>query len=159
MMSDSLSQTKRQALARGGTFNPRADHVVHQLFGGEDFFDPHDLLQVKYEALRCWRLREHSLSEIARQFGISRPSLYSARAALENRGLEGLLPARRGPKAAHKLTAEILSYLEELLRNDPALKAQDLAIRLQEQFELRVHPRSIGRVLQQHQTLKKRGSK
>ncbi|MDA0812031.1 MAG: helix-turn-helix domain-containing protein [Verrucomicrobia bacterium] len=115
-MSDSLSQTKRQALVLGGTLNPRADHVVHPLFEGEeDFFDPHDLIQVKYEALRCWRLRENSLSEIARQFGISRPTLYGAKAALENRGLEGLLPVKRGPKAAHKLTVEVVSYLEKLL--------------------------------------------
>lgn len=158
-MSDSLSQTKRQALVLGGTLNPRADHVVHPLFEGEeDFFDPHDLIQVKYEALRCWRLRENSLSEIARQFGISRPTLYGAKAALENRGLEGLLPVKRGPKAAHKLTVEVVSYLEKLLENEPALKAQDLAMCLQEKFELHVHPRSIERVLRHHsqQTPKKR---
>lgn len=154
-MSDSLSQTKRQALLHSGTLHPRADRVVHSLFEEHDFFDPHDLLQVKYEALRCWQLREHSLSEIARQFGMSRPTLYSAKAAFENRGLEGLLPSKRGPKGAHKLTSEVVSYLDEALKNEPELKADDLAIRLQQQFELHVHPRSVERVLGREQISKK----
>jgi len=146
-MSNPLSQAKRKSLLNSGTLNHRADHVVHSLFEDSDFFDPHDLLQIKYEALRSWRLREHSLSEISRQFGISRPTLYAAQTAFEDHGLEGLLPAKRGPKGAHKFTREVVGWLEVLLANEPALKAQDLAMRLHRKFGLDVHPRSVERVL------------
>ena len=37
-------------------------------------------------------------------FGYSRPSYYEAAAALERSGLEGLVPARPGPRGPHKLT-------------------------------------------------------
>ena len=43
---------KRQILRQTGTLNPRADRVTDELFTGSDFFDPNDLLQVKYEMLR-----------------------------------------------------------------------------------------------------------
>src|SRR6266496_29140 len=46
------SSAKQQALKAAGTFNPRADQVSHLLFQESDFFDPHDLLQLKYETLR-----------------------------------------------------------------------------------------------------------
>ena len=45
-------QQKRQILRQTGTLNPRADQVTDELFSGSDFFDPNDLLQVKYEMLR-----------------------------------------------------------------------------------------------------------
>ena len=43
---------KRQALRQTGTLNPRPDRVTDELFADSDFFDPNDLLQVKYEMLR-----------------------------------------------------------------------------------------------------------
>src|ERR1035441_1417533 len=42
-------QTKRQALDASGTFNPRSAKVRHPLFQQSEFFDPQDLLQLKYE--------------------------------------------------------------------------------------------------------------
>ena len=46
------STPKRQVLRQTGTLNPRPDRVTDELFAGSDFFDPNDLLQVKYEMLR-----------------------------------------------------------------------------------------------------------
>ena len=40
---------KHQILRQTDTLNPRADRVTDELFSGSDFFDPNDLLQVKYE--------------------------------------------------------------------------------------------------------------
>ena len=58
----------------------------------------------------------------AAAFGYSRPSYYQAAAALAGSGLEGLVPARPGPRRAHKLTGEILAWAEQQLAASPALR-------------------------------------
>ena len=42
---------KQQLLRQSGTLNPHPQDVSHPLFQDGDFFDPHDLIQVKYEML------------------------------------------------------------------------------------------------------------
>ena len=63
----------------------------------------------------------------AAAFGYSRPSYYQAAAALAESGLDGLVPARPGPRGGHKLTEQILAWAEQQLAADPALKAAGLA--------------------------------
>ena len=53
---DPAQQRKRQTLRRHGTLNPEPESVTDPLFHGNDFFDPNDLVQVKYEMLRRVRL-------------------------------------------------------------------------------------------------------
>ena len=55
-----------------------------------------------------------TVSGAAGAFGMSRQSYYSAAAALAADGLAGLLPAKPGPRGAHKLTDEVLDHLEAL---------------------------------------------
>ena len=50
------ADAKTDALKQHGCLNPRADAVRDELFLSNAFFDPRDLLQVKYEMLR--RVRE-----------------------------------------------------------------------------------------------------
>jgi len=70
--------TKHQALKAAGTFNPRADQVAHPLFQQSDFFDPHDLVQLKYETLRALQADDYSIARAASEFGFSRPTIYLA---------------------------------------------------------------------------------
>jgi len=65
---------KRHALHQTGTLNPRPTRVTDALFADSDFFDPHDLLQVKYEMLRRVRRDDVTVSQAGRLFGCSRPS-------------------------------------------------------------------------------------
>ena len=53
--------------------------------------------------------------------------LLPAAAALAEEGLAGLLPAKPGPRKAHKLTDEVLDHLEALRLADPDLSSADLA--------------------------------
>jgi hypothetical protein len=50
-MTDS-HKTKRTFLGQQGVLNPRPEDVQHESFRDSEFFDPEDLLQVKYEMLR-----------------------------------------------------------------------------------------------------------
>ena len=97
-------QQKRQTLRRHGTLNPEPESVTHPLFQNNDFFDPDDLVQVKYEMLRQVHIDNNSISESARAFGFSRPSFYQAQSAFQQDGVFGLLPHKRGPQGGHKLT-------------------------------------------------------
>src|SRR3989442_299519 len=133
--------TKRQALQASGTFNARHDRVRHPLFQGSEFFDPQDLLQLKYESLRALQKEQYSMARAASEFGLSRPTLYQAQAHFAANGLEGLLPGKPGPRQAHKLTPEVLSYLQELWTAQPHLSAAQLASRVRQRFRIKVHPR------------------
>src|SRR5882672_107414 len=52
-----------------------------------------------------------SVTDAAANFGFSRPSFYQALSAFQQDGLAGLVPHKRGPKQAHKLTEEVLSFI------------------------------------------------
>ncbi len=141
------SPTKRQALKASGTFNPRADQVHTQLFEQSVFFDPEDILQLKYETLRALEKEDYSIAQAAREFGLSRPTIYHAQDQFAQGGLEGLLPRKRGPKSAHKLTAEVRQHLEQLRAAQPELDSTQLARRVRQRFKVKLHPRTIEKAL------------
>ena len=127
--------------------SPHPQAVTDPLFRDSAFFDPNDLVQVKYEMLRRVQVDHLSVSQAANTFGFSRPSFYQSLAAFQQAGLPGLIPKRRGPKTAHKLSDEVLEYIEQLRALDEALRASELSERILKKFGLSVHPRSIERAL------------
>jgi hypothetical protein len=93
------SDAKRRALQASGTFNPGHARVRHALFQHSDFFDPRDLPQLKYEMLRALQQEGYSIVRAAAEFGLSRPTVYQTQSHFQQRGLEGLLPEKPGPKS------------------------------------------------------------
>ncbi|MEW6475179.1 MAG: helix-turn-helix domain containing protein [Actinomycetota bacterium] len=85
------------------------------------------------------------VSRTAAAFGFSRPSFYETAAALDSGGLAALVPARPGPRRAHKLSDDVVGYLRERLEADPSLRSTELVAVVEERFGIRVHPRSIER--------------
>ena len=138
---------KAAALRQHGSLNQRPEGVSNDLFSTYDFFDPKDLVQVKYEMLRQVSVERGSVTEAAAQFGLSRPSFYEAQAAFQQDGLAGLLPEKRGPRRAHKLSEEIMEFLKKEKAEDPDLSGAALAEKLWKERRLRVHRRSIERAL------------
>lgn len=145
------NRRKAAALHQSGSFNPRSSGVSSDLFRTYDFFDPNDLVQVKYEMLRRVSVESGSVTEAAAEFGLSRPSFYEAQAAFQQDGLVGLLPEKRGPRRAHKLGAEVMEFLQAAKTEDPALSGAALADKLWKDRRLRVHRRSIERALTRRQ--------
>lgn len=89
-----------------------------------------------------------SVTEAVSRFGLSRPTFYKVASDFDREGLPGLLPRKRGPKAPHKLTPEIVSYLEEIVaRGEVDPKA--LSERVSRQYGRTIHPRTIQRALAQ----------
>ncbi len=147
MPTEADPQSKIQALKVAGVFNPRADQVRHPLFGASEFFDPHDLPQLKYETLRAIEHDGYPVARAAKEFGLSRPTIYQAQAQFAHQGLEGLLPHKRGPKHPHKLTPKVRQCLQELAASHPELRPAELARQLRHRFRVKIHPRTIEKVL------------
>jgi transposase len=142
-----IPDVKLAALAATGTLNHNPTAVVDPPFRDGGFFDPRDLLQLRYEMVRRHRVDAVPVAVTARLFGVSLPTAYQAHAAFEVAGLGGLLPKRRGPKQGHKLTPEILAYIERRRHERPDWRAGDLLPELQSSFGLTIHRRSLERVL------------
>ncbi|MCA1678550.1 MAG: helix-turn-helix domain-containing protein [Actinobacteria bacterium] len=138
---------KARELAGSRTLNPHPEAVRDQVFVSSGFFDARDLVQVKYEMVRRVETDGASVSAAANAFGFSRQSYYTAAAALADGGLAGLVPAKPGPRGAHKLTVEVLDHMVGLLEADPGLRPAELAAAVASRFGVRVHPRSIERAL------------
>ena len=138
---------KTLELKRTGTLNPRPGSVSDALFKENPFFDPKDLLQVRYEMLRRHSVEGLSIVEVATTFGVSRPTVYQAQAAFQQAGLNGLLPKHRGPKEGHKLSAEVIGYVLTLRAAEPGLTTVACVQAVQEKFGITVHRRSLERAL------------
>ena len=145
---------KQQALQQHGTLNPRPQDVGHPLFQGSEFFDPSDLLQVKYEMLRQVHVDKRTVSQTAKEFGFSRPSFYQAEFAFEQGGLSGLLRQKRGPRNGHKLTPEVMEFVAQQQAVEPSLSFAQLAELVRHNFHVKVHPRSIERQLLREKKLR-----
>ena len=142
---------KRRLLRQQGVLHPHPEAVTAALFHNSSFFDPNDLIQVKYEMLRRVEAEQIPVSHAAHQAGLSRPSFYQAQAALERNGLAGLIPQKPGPHGAHKLTAPVLDFLNRQRTSQPGLKYAELARLVQQHLGVTVHPRTIERVLSRRQ--------
>jgi len=140
-----MSDEKLRALRQSRTLHPHPEQVRDPLFtSGSPFFDPRDLVQVKYELLRRVRVDGYAVSQATALFALSRPTFYAALSAWEQAGISGLLPQPTGPRHAHKLTEEIIAEFQPLAKT---MSPAELAVWLQEQRSLAVHPRSIERAL------------
>ncbi len=139
---------KLAALVTTGTLHRHADLVRDPRFKGSDFFDCRDLLQVKYEMLRCVRVDGVSITASAAAFGFSRPAFYSAQRALEQGGLSGLLRQRPGPRRAHKLSTTVMDFVVRSVEEDPTVTTPALVKAIAARFKITVHRRSVERARQ-----------
>jgi transposase len=147
MPSARKPNVKDETLRKDRALNPHPENVADETFGQFEFFDPRDLVQVKYEMLRRVYKDGWPVAQAARAFGLSRNALYRAQAAFQREGLTGLLRERPGPRRAHKFTDEVMEFVEQALSQDSLLTTVKLRQMIQERFGITVHRRSIERSL------------
>jgi transposase len=138
---------KTLQLKRTGTLNPHPETVIDPLFKENPFFDPRDLLQVRYEMLRRHSTEAMSILDAAAGFGVSRPTFYQAQSAFSRAGMAGLMPAQRGPKGGHKVTTEVVDYVLSLREAEPAMTTVHCIQAVQQHFGITIHRRSLERAL------------
>ena len=148
-MADSKKKLsdKIERLKAHGALNPHPEKVTYSLFidSSLEFFDPNDLVQVKYEMLRSVEKEGCLVTNAAKKFGFSRPSFYQAQSEFKKHGVAGLTRGQPGPKSAHKLTDEIMEFIDKSIKEGQPLRSRMLAPKIKERFEVEIHPRSIER--------------
>jgi hypothetical protein len=80
---------KIEALRSCGALNRNPEKVRHPLFTENDFFDPHDLIQLKYETIRAVEIDDRPIAQASVEFGLSRPTIYEAQENFRHEGLGG----------------------------------------------------------------------
>lgn len=148
-MSSTRAKTdsKTAALVANGTLNPFPDKVADEKFQVGEFFDPRDIVQVKYEMLRRVLVDRASVTDATGEYGVSRPTYYQAKAGFEGAGVAGLVPKKRGPRGPHKLQGEVLAFIAQQLVSGEPIRARALTKKIREKFAIEVHPRTIERAL------------
>lgn len=138
---------KVKALLEEGTLNPSPGKVHDPKFQENEFFDPRDLVQVKYEMLRRVSIEKASVTESTEEYGVSRPTYYQTKASFDKTGLAGLVPRKRGPHGPHKLQGEALAFVQQQLVAGQPVRARQLAELVRQKFDLAIHPRTIERAV------------
>ena len=147
--------SKADSLRRHGALNPHPERVSDELFRSNSFFDPRDLVQVKYEMLRRVCEDDGTISDSAQRFGLSRFTWYQAQRAFDLGGLQALSKRKPGPRRRHKLSGEVIAALLEARTDKPRIPTPELVAMVKERFGLSVHRRTIERVLKELNTEKK----
>jgi transposase len=115
------------------------------------FFDPDDIVQVKYEMLRRHRVDGASVTEVAALYGVSRQTFYEIARSFDEHGLAGLAPARPrakpGPRGPWKCTGEVVAYAARRRRARRAPSLPELAREVALRFGVRVSSGALGSAL------------
>jgi transposase len=138
---------KVQALLEEGTLNPEPEKVQDAKFHDGEFFDPRDIVQVKYEMLRRVSVEKASVTGATEEYGVSRPTYYQTKSSFEEAGIAGLVPRKRGPHGPHKLQGAVLQFIQEQVVAGEPIRARQLAKLIRKKFNLDVHPRTIERAV------------
>ncbi|MGO9949026.1 MAG: helix-turn-helix domain-containing protein [Steroidobacteraceae bacterium] len=142
-----VDPSKTKALLAEGTLNPTPEKVSDPKFLENEFFDPRDVVQVKYEMLRRVSIEKAPVTLATEEYGVSRPTYYQSKASFDKGGVAGLVPRKRGPRGPHKLQGEARAFVEQQLVAGEPVRARELAKLIQQKFGLRIHPRTIERAV------------
>ena len=140
-------RSKADALIEEGTFNTAPDKVRDHKFRSSEFFDPHDVVQVKYELLRRVSIDKVSVTEASGEYGVSRPTYYQVKADFDLAGIAGLVPAKPGPRGPNKVDDDVLAFLRARVVAGEPLRARELAKLVRDELDIELHPRTIERAL------------
>src|SRR5262249_42062948 len=136
-----------QALAEEGTLNPSPEKIKDPKFLDGEFFDPRDIVQVKYEMLRRVSVENAPVTGATEEYGVSRPTFYQTKASFQKAGIAGLVPKKRGPQGPHKVQGEVFQFIQEQVVTGKPIRARQLTKQILKRFGLDIHPRTIERVV------------
>jgi transposase len=139
---------KKKQLKKDGVLNSNPESVLESLFKTHEFFDPNDLVQVKYEMIRKVEKEKSSISEASKKFGFSRPTFYEAKLSFERAGMKGLIPKQTGPKGGHKMSDKIVDKILKMVEDSGPYKSEELVRIIKKNFKIDVHMRTIERAIE-----------
>lgn len=136
---------KKDILIANGTYNKNHYKVLDDKFQKDPFFDPMDIVQVKYEMLKTARNSELGVLRIADEFGFSRSAFYKIKDSYETNGIAALVPEKSGPHKARKLTDEYQRYIDRYIKEKPKAASAEIAQQLKQEMGIDISKRTIER--------------
>ena len=143
-----MADSKKQFLQKERLINPKPERVSYQLFESNDFFDPLDLPQVRYEMIRTARVESISVVEACRLFGFSREYFYKLERNFMARGFVALIGSQRGRRPLIALNNEIANFILHRKINSPNLSGEDLRKEILKIHKLDCSRRTVERVIE-----------
>jgi len=137
--------SKKEILQGNGTYNRNHEKVKDARFIADDFYDPMDIVQVKYEMIKDVARGGRSVTDAADGFGFSRTAYYGIKDAFDRQGVSGLIPDKPGPKKPHKLTPERQRQIDEYIASKPGASSAELAAVIGADNAVGVSKRTIER--------------
>ena len=141
-----MSAKKTDYLRKTRTLNPHPEAVSDPRFDHHPFFDPKDLLQVRYEMVRAHK-KDTTLKEVASRFGMSVPTCVRLKRLFRQGGLQALIPGQRGAKGPRKVTPEVLEFIQQYQIEYGEVSVRKLAEVVSKHFKVTIHFSSLHRAL------------
>ena len=136
---------KREYLIENGTYNKKHANVKNTKFKEDEFFDPMDIVQVKYEMLKEVEKSGRPITEAAEEYGFSRTAFYNIKDAFNQQGIRGFIPEKPGPKKPRKLTAEYQKIVDECIAKNPKVSSSEIAGVINSNGTVTINKRTIER--------------
>jgi len=136
---------KVEILKVNGTYNKRYDSVRKPEFLEGGFYDPRDVVQVKYEMLRDAEDSGQAIGAVASKFGFSRTAYYNIKESFEKNGMSALIPEKTGPKKPHRLTETLQEFVDEYVIGHPNASSAEIVAVIQSEKSEVVSKRTIER--------------
>ena len=140
-----ISMDKKGILQANGTYNKNYDRVKSTKFVGDDFYDPMDIVQVKYEMIKDVARDGRSVTDATDDFGFSRTAYYGIKDAFDKQGVSGLIPEKTGPKSPHKLTPECQKQIDDYISEKPRASSAEIAAMINESNAASISKRTVER--------------
>ena len=137
--------SKEDILMENGTYNKKYKNVKTPKFIDDHFFDPMDIVQVKYEMLKEVEREGVTVTDATDNYGFSRTAYYNIKDAFSKQGIKGLIPERTGPKSPHKLTREYQKRIDECVAGNPGISSNEIAELLNKDGSINISKRTIER--------------
>lgn len=136
---------KKEALLANGTYYRRYRSVKKDEFRVGGFYDPMDIVQVKYEMLRDVQNSSKAIGATVEEYGFSRTAYYAIKEGFEATGLASLIPEKKGPKEQHKLTKALREFIDEYTISHPKASAAEITMVITREKGVEISKRTIER--------------
>lgn len=153
-----MEKEKIKFLEKEGLLNQKPDRISHSLFKTHEFFDPLDILQVRYEMLRSAKIDSCSVAEVCRIFGFSREYYYKLGRMFSERGFVGLLGAPSGRRPLIALNQELVNFIIHKKLEEPKLSGDNICKQIKKIYHVKCSTRTVERTIEKFGFGKKRGS-
>lgn len=140
-----ITRKKEQELRKKRAYNANHKNINDERFKTNEFFDPKDLIQARYEMLRAPRVDGVTVNEAAERFGVSRVTYYKLAKAFEEKGIIGLKGHKPGPKGPYKCTNEIVEFVKKIRSQGDEITWESIIEEVKQEFGVELHRRTIER--------------